>query len=644
MSDRRPGKGLWARALGGLVCIALWQCAAADAYESRQLYQRALGDLRHDRIEQFEAAKARLAGYALYPYLEYHDLHRRLRQVSPADIQAFRERYADSPIAARLNEVWLIELARRGAWGQYVKFYEPGPNVELQCLYLRALDHRGATDSAMAPVAALWLIGGSQPKACDPLFATWIGRGHLNYGLVWERLTLALQARQWQLARYLIGLLNPDLKRHAELFFQVYRDPELIAQTRRFTTDDMPTRAIVVQGLRRLATEDPTAAAAAWATYRDKLTFSTDEARIVAQDLAIGMARRGVIDPAADLTPSPDGRHLLVFEAQTLAAIGNDAWPTVADLIQRMDESERVKPRWQYWLGRALRQTDVTTGTTTAADVQPWSALATQRHYYGFLAAQGLGIEPTLQDASAPPSPESLAGVRQSPAMLRIGELYAVDDLPNARREWNFLFPALDAAQRGAAAYLLAEIGWVDQSILAANAADLRDDLALRFPNPFLQLFRSESHATSVPLSYLYGIARQESAFAPVVRSSAGALGLMQLMPATAALTARASGERVPTPAELFHPDVNIHIGSRHLADLLQRFDGNRILVAAAYNAGPHRVDRWLRVRPPRPADVWIETIPFPETRNYVMNVLAFSYVYGQRLDRPTPFLAPGEQ
>jgi len=116
------------------------------------------------------------------------------------------------------------------------------------------------------------------------------------------------------------------------------------------------------------------------------------------------------------------------------------------------------------------------------------------------------------------------------------------------------------------------------------------------------------------------------------------------LMPATAAATARTIGEPIPATSALFEPDVNVHIASRHLVELLERYDGNRVLAAAAYNAGANRVDRWLRDRPARPADIWIESIPFAETRDYVQNVMAFSYIYGQRLGHPTRFLDSDER
>ena len=106
--------------------------------------------------------------------------------------------------------------------------------------------------------------------------------------------------------------------------------------------------------------------------------------------------------------------------------------------------------------------------------------------------------------------------------MRRISELYAVDDLTDARREWNYLSSRLTDDQLAVAALQLADMGWTYQSIMAANQADLRDDLSLRFPAPYMKLFRTASHATAVPLSFLYGITRQESAFAPAARSMAG--------------------------------------------------------------------------------------------------------------------------
>lgn len=637
--------GLRARALAVLVILLSAHAAADDLSDKRQQYLRALRSLDSGQIEAFQAAKADLVDYPLFPYLDYQDYLLRLNHLTAADVAAFRARWSDSPIADRLYDEWMDDLARRGAWDVFMDNYElTGASAERQCTYLRALDRKGQTEAAMAAVAPLWLVGTSQPKSCDALFALWIERGQVNNRLVWERLTLAIQARSWDLSRYLAGLLSVELRKQGELFYRVGRDPSLVTDTTRFTTDDTATREIVRLGIRRLASNDPDAAATTWAVYRKSLSFEPDDVRIINQDLTIAKARRGIIDPDADLSPSADGRDLLVQEALILAALTNKDWANVEAFITRLNETERAKQRWQYWLGRAQQALAGAQPNATQPTESPWIALANDRQYYGFLAAEALGQRPALNDSSTRSEPEAINAMLQRPPMQRLIELYAVGDRADARREWAKLLPNLDLSQRAAAAYIIADIGWLDLSIMAANAAELRDDLSLRFPSPYTPTFAKESRATAVPISYLYGVARQESAFAPAARSSAGALGLMQLMPATAAATARNAGEPTPVTEALFNPVVNIHIASRHLADLLERYDGNRVLVAAAYNAGPHRVDRWLRDRPARPADIWIETIPFAETRDYVKNVLAFAYIYGQRLGHPTKFLDADER
>ena len=135
------------------------------------------------------------------------------------------------------------------------------------------------------------------------------------------------------------------------------------------------------------------------------------------------------------------------------------------------------------------------------------------------------------------------------------------------------------------------------------------------------------------------------SALAQDAQSHAGARGLMQLMPATARQTARKNGIRYRGSRDLYEPEVNVSLGSRYYREMLERFDNNRILATAAYNAGPHRVQRWLEETGGQlPFDAWIETIPFRETRNYVQNVLAFSMVYAHHLENNARILSPQEK
>ena len=232
----------------------------------------------------------------------------------------------------------------------------------------------------------------------------------------------------------------------------------------------------------------------------------------------------------------------------------------------------------------------------------------------------------------------------QNRAVARLIELFAVDDLVNARREWYRLFPQLDREAQGHLIERLNAIGWQSQAIAGAFQADLRDLLAVRFPTPYSNLYRRYAFETDLSLPFVYSITRQESAFDPGAISSAGARGLMQLMPATArGVASRIKADR-PDVDDLLDPVVNLHLGTHHLASLARRYDGHRALMAAAYNAGQHRADRWRRDAGGVPKDVWIERIPFHETRNYVKNVLAFNLVYSYLLGQPIPMLSVTER
>ena len=242
----------YARLFAAAWSIALATWAAADTTlpqaQQRELYIQALEALDAGRFDAFQIAMSQLVDYPLYAYLDFQDHRRHLSDLSPTEVRAFRDRWSDSPIADRLFEEWLDDLASRNAWPTFIAYYEDTGSVERQCVYLRALDRSGARTKAMEGVKPLWMVGTTQPKACDPLFATWIQRGNVNNGMVWDRLTLALQARSWELAHTLAGLLTTQLKRQGELFYKVARDPALVRDTTRFTTNDEATRAIVTHG------------------------------------------------------------------------------------------------------------------------------------------------------------------------------------------------------------------------------------------------------------------------------------------------------------------------------------------------------------------------------------------------------------
>jgi len=187
------------------------------------------------------------------------------------------------------------------------------------------------------------------------------------------------------------------------------------------------------------------------------------------------------------------------------------------------------------------------------------------------------------------------------------------------------------------------EMGWISDAMINAMRGHAEDDLALRFPLAYEHLYRQAATRTGVSLPLLMALSRQESLFRVNARSSAGARGLMQLMPRTAREVARQLGRSQPSTSDLYQPELNIALGSRYLADRLADGNGNRALAAAAYNGGPGNLNKWLKAYGNQPLDLFIESIRFSETREYVKLVLSFSAIYAWKLGVDAPFLNESE-
>ncbi len=607
---------------------------AISLYEQRAAYKNALDHLTAGRMDAFNQASQRLKDYPLHPYLEYYELQSQLSSADADTVMSFRSRYADLPVAEIVYYRWMKRLGQQRRWQTFLTYYEPASDAELKCYHLRALLGTGSEKAAMKQVGELWLVANSQPKACDPLFETWIDRGHLTESMVWERLGLALDANNRTLARYLQRFFeSPNVKPWAQSYYNVHVSPTALSQTSRFSTDTRYSREVIAHGLTRLARRDPAAASRAWLSYQDSHDFSAAAVFEVESALLIGHAREGSFPPHEPLAAG------MPLEDLALAALSQQSWADLGYWVEQLPEETRADRRWQYWLARSLNETTMSSERARLT----FAALAGNRDYYGFLAAEQLGQPIRLNDRPAPASAFEINQLNNVPGVRRATELFAVGDRVNARREWYRVLPSLNERQKAIAAKLATQIGWTPQAIRTANAAGLRDALELRFPEPYTDDFLRVSHVTTVPDDFLLAVARQESLFDPRARSSANARGLMQLILPTAERVAQRVGINEPSTSDLYDPALNIELAGHHLADLLDRYDGRRPLAAAAYNAGEHRVDRWIKDVPGQWMDVWIEGIPFRETRNYVKNVMAFTQVYGQRRGTPRPMLEAHE-
>ncbi|WP_300971316.1 transglycosylase SLT domain-containing protein [Thiocapsa sp.] len=615
-------RGRASTALFFVLCVLFGQPSAYD----RPALTAAERALEADDLETFERLAAGLADHPLSPYLRFAVVTRDLGATSDEEIERFLSDFPQTQLATRLRLAYLARLAAAARWSEYARIYRPDSAPERRCLYLRALLETGRRDEALARVEPLWLSAGSQPDACDPVFAAWRDAGGLTTERILQRIRLAMEAGERGVAGYLGGLL-PDSQKHLYAAWRaVDADPSLVLDPASVEERHPQRAAILAHGLVGLARRSPETAADALVSFQGVLR--TDAAASDRAHAAIGQA----------LTRAGDPRGLAVWdglraiegtmteqEARLRAAVALRDWERVADWVARMPEGAVKRDRWLYWQGRAqtaLGRDESAHATLTRA--------AEGRSLWAFLAADRLGLPYRLDHAGTPAEPQRIRAMAASPTFARMRELSRLGRETDMRREWRELMEHLNGPDLLAAAYVADVMGWHDQAVQALARSGYWDDMELRFPVPHRALVEEQAWQRGVEPDWVFAVIRQESVFARTLASHAGAIGLMQLLPGTAREVAQTLDLDPPSRWDLLVPSVNITLGSAYLTRMRDRF-GHVALATAAYNAGPARVARWLPDACLE-ADLWILSIPFLETRRYVERVLAYRVIYGERL------------
>ena len=605
-------------------------------------FQEALHAARNNDWEGLSRAQARLGDeHPLQAYLEFHRLRAALPDLNPDRVADYARRYPDSPLPNDIRQLALVAYARDNRWDAARAVYDKAPrSLELSCLYWHAQWQAG-NEQALTEARQLWLSGNSRPSACDPIFNAARQKGVIGQAEIWQRMELAFYERSPGLMRYLRPMLDDQpYGTAADLLMDLYGDPEQLKALPKSLPDDQ-RQVLLAAGFRRLAYTDTVTARQWFEDDRGDLGF-TDAALIErsGQRIAWYSTIRGIEDNRdwLDGWLRNHGGDSLVDQRARRAVI-EQQWDELPDWIALLPESERKDSRWLYWAGRAAEE---------SGDQQRarglWQQAAAQRNFYGFLAADRIG-EPYHFANAVPTGDKTLPDLA---ALTRIKMLREQDESGLAWSEWNWLmWHSNESRQRQLAQYAL-DAGWYDLTVQASIQARAWDVLAWRFPAAHQQRFQEAGRRHHLDPWLAMAIARRESAFYPNARSPVGALGLMQLMPGTAAKVSREAGQGVPGEQQVLNPATNIELGTRYLSDLLDRFNGNRLLALAAYNAGPGRIAQWLAEEDDAvPVDVWIESIPFRETRDYVQAVLTYRVIFeglhGNPENRTAMLLLPAE-
>lgn len=613
----------------------------AQLKQHRDLYQQARKALQAQQYQQFNALTMQLKDYSLYPYLRYEQLRRNLGSLSQAEFDQFAERYNDTPVVRRLQISWIRHLAREEQWQQFLTNFPDHTNsASLNCQKGWALHKTGDKAQAMATAEELWLAPRSQPKICDRLFAVWMQEAGVSEDLAWQRFWMALLNSQSGLANYLTRFLkSTDKQQQAQIALKLFHNPEGL-QTTSLASKDPHFSQFTALLIKRTIRKNPALAVDLWQQYADQLELADNTKANLKRRLGLYVLKSYHPESAQwleRLDPLFEDEKLLEWRLRY--QLSHENWNEVGRLLAKLPDSLRQKNRWRYWQARHL---DLQGSHSEANSL--YKGLSYERDFYGFLAAQQLGSGFKLNHTPKTIDPATLETLEAIPGIQRAREFYYHQQRSDARIEWWRATQHLSKNQHYHAGILAQRWGWLSQGIFGAINARHWDDLELRFPAPYKQKISDRAAKYNIDDQWIYAIARQESAFKSDVKSPAGAIGLMQLMPATAKQTARSIKLPYKNSYELINPDTNIELGSAYLAKMYKRYDNNRVYATAAYNAGPHRVSTWLKQRGNLPIDIWIETIPFDETRQYVQNVLSYVVIYSDKLGKELEFMTDKER
>lgn len=567
--------------------------------------------------ESFLYISASLIDYPLYPYLQFHYLKDELAQTD--SIIHFLTTYQNTRYAESLRVKWLIYLAGQSRWLEFIRYYQPTENISLECYYHFANYKMGNQLSALDNAKRLWLTGENLPDSCNDLLVLLKLSVQFTPELIWQRFELALDKNNLSLADYTYRLMQSQMQQQANIWLRLHRQPKQIENDTEIKPEMGRLFAHIIS---RLAESELDLAIHLWDSK--KSAFLLDSALIQSMErrLALSLAHHRHPDAYRRL------QQLVlkdeeVAEWQVRSALLAQNWQQVAEALSNLSMKQRQDAKWRYWQARTMEKTGHFDEAQTI-----YLSLAEDRSFYGFLAADYIHKPYQITNRPILASTGELDNLANETDFKVVKELNFFDRQAEAERQWWFAVKKLSQEKLKIAAKLAQHWGWRQVAVATLVKADYWDDLNLRFPFDYGDMIHQSAQQFQLNPIVIVGLIRQESIFNPWAESPAGAMGLMQVMPSTGKQIAQNLKEPWQANENLFKPEFNIRYGTFYFKQLLNQFGGHFPLAIAAYNAGAARVKQWLSFNKSISADIWIETIPFKETRKYVSSVLAYIVIY----------------
>ena len=602
--------------------MTLVSAHAAPDLSTTSAQDDAFLELREAARKQDPARADRLAsglvGYPIPSYVEYYRLKTRLETASESEILKYISRYENSAIADRLRNDWLLLLGKKEQWKTFDREYplfQLKDDLQLKCYALVSAVAKGEKVAEEARV--LLDVPRKNNDGCHALIASLKKAGQFDADDLWFQVRTAAESTPAGFVKRLAALAGAQPA-------EVARALEVPAAV--LSKGPGKSRAaheVFILALGQMAKKDHQQAAGILEKAEDKLTPQERKAAWAQIALPSSIA----LSPAAlrywkKADDAPLSSHAQEWRVRT--ALRSHDWSAIDKWIDEMPARLQDDAAWVYWKGRALQSM----GEYDEAK-QYFSGIADQYHFYGQLALEELGGKIKATDRTVSVTEAEVATMAQNPGFQLALKFFSMNMRFEGNREWNWQLRGMNDRQLLAAAEFARRSGALDRMVNTSDRTKEEVYFAQRFPTPFRDDMKTASQRLGLDVAWAYGLIRQESRFVMDARSSAGASGLMQLMPATAKLVAKKIGLTNYHPSQINSLETNILLGTHYLKMMMNDLGNSETLATAGYNAGPGRPRAW-RARLTRTVEgaIFAETIPFNETRDYVKKVMSNATYY----------------
>ncbi len=589
--------------------------------KAKEAYEKEDAKALDQYLNQLEAEN-----YLLAPYAKYWLIRLRLEETDNQLISDFIAQHPDYAFTEKLRIEYLKKLGKQRDWQKFTEAYtnDQSENTSVACYAAEAYAAQPNTGSLMY-AKPLWLTDKEQPNDCNRLFDHLQKIGIIDEEAIWQRFRMTLAHNRVNVAKAIIKRSKQYRSNFDKLLSSTSQSPERMLKKKQVSLKSQFGRELTLYSLIQVAKKDTWQALTAFKNIQN--SFDADEHSHFYGMLGLYAAKRH--EPEAQLWFQKADFDALNEEQMTWfarAALRQQDWLGLLNVIEKMPSELANQAKWRYWRARSLierkRQDEA-----NAILVE----LATERHYYGWLAQDEIkGFRPPKLLYYKPKLKE-ISHVGTIPGIQRAEALLAMDLRWEGKHEWVLAVNGMSDKELLAAAEYANQHHWYDLAINTADNTKEYHDFSLRYLMPYQSLMRQAAYKQNIDLTWAHGIVRQESRFMHYAKSHAGAAGLMQLMPTTARWAAKRAGVKNYKRNMIDDLDTNVTIGTYYLRYTLDLMKGNKVMATAGYNAGPSRARKW-QAQEPLEGAIYAETIPFNETRNYVQRVMANSHLYGQQL------------